>query len=94
VIAVIGEEDEKGAGAPSAPPAKPAETVAATTTPSNGSELMPRNPTGTPTAVTTPVEVETTAQPAAASSGSTEGATEIVMPQWASPLPRAPSPNG
>jgi pyruvate dehydrogenase E2 component (dihydrolipoamide acetyltransferase) len=89
VIAVIGEEGEAGAAAPSAPaPAaaeKPAETVAATPAPSNGpsngANIHAPQSDGTPTAKTTPVEVEAEAVPAPAASGSTEGATEIVMPQ-------------
>jgi 2-oxoglutarate dehydrogenase E2 component (dihydrolipoamide succinyltransferase) len=86
VIAVIGEEGEAGAPAPSAAPAPPAaEPVAATATPSNGSDTHAPQSDGTPTAVATPVQVETQAEPAAepapAASDSTEGATEIVMPQ-------------
>jgi pyruvate dehydrogenase E2 component (dihydrolipoamide acetyltransferase) len=89
VIAVIGEEGEAGAPAPSAtaPVAseKPAETVAATAAPSNvpgnGANIHAPQSDGTPTAKTTPVEVEAESTPAPAASGSTEGATEIVMPQ-------------
>jgi 2-oxoglutarate dehydrogenase E2 component (dihydrolipoamide succinyltransferase) len=92
VIAVIGEEGEAGAQAPApaAEAAKPAEAVAATTTsstPSNGSEIHAPQSDGTPTAVTTPVQVEAKAEvkaetdsvptaPAAAAD-----LTEIVMPQ-------------
>jgi pyruvate dehydrogenase E2 component (dihydrolipoamide acetyltransferase) len=89
VIAVIGEAGEAGAPAPSAPAPvaaeKPAEPVAATATPSNGpgngANIHAPQSDGTPTAKTTPVEVEAETAPAPAASGSTEGATEIVMPQ-------------
>ncbi len=101
VIAVIGEEGEAGApaapvaSAPSAPPAeaaKPAEApnptvAAATTTPSNGSEIHAPQSDGTPTAVTTPVQVEAEAKAevkAETDSVPTAPAadlTEIVMPQ-------------
>ena len=91
VIAVIGEEGEAGAPAPSVPPApveipaeKPAEAAAPPAPAGNGTPHVPQAD-GTPTATTTPEPVEEKAAPAAetpkTASASTGGATEIVMPQ-------------
>jgi 2-oxoglutarate dehydrogenase E2 component (dihydrolipoamide succinyltransferase) len=96
VIAVIGEEGEKGAPAQTAPAEKPAEKAAETAAPatassSNGAAIHAPQADGTPTAATTPEPEETkpaapAVEPAAetapaAAPASTEGATEIVMPQ-------------
>jgi pyruvate dehydrogenase E2 component (dihydrolipoamide acetyltransferase) len=89
VIAMIGEEGEKGAAALSAP--APTEAAASSGS-SNGAIHSPQS-NGTPTAQTTPEPEETKAEPVtetpaetpaaapATASGSTAGATEIVMPQ-------------
>jgi pyruvate dehydrogenase E2 component (dihydrolipoamide acetyltransferase) len=92
VIAVIGEEGEAGAPAPSAPAETPAETAAPAGPSSNGAaNIHAPQADGIPTAVETPVPAETNAEPIAETpvaapatppaSTSNAGATEIVMPQ-------------
>src|SRR5262245_22409665 len=83
VIGIIGEEGEAGAAVPPAPSLERAKTAEATAPASNGAATHVPQADGTPTAAATPVVVETKAEPAPAASApaSSEGATEIVMPQ-------------